>query len=270
MDFKFVSINGQIRPAEEAVVPLTNIEYGYGFGVYESLRVVNGKAYFLTDHIERLLGSAKIIGLTHAYTANQIAEFTETLIKKLNTQESYNLKILLIGGKEPLLYILPLAPLFVDKKLYRDGASVITARYERPFPQAKTLSMLGSYLGFKKAKEAGCYDALAVDRDGVLTEGTRTNLFFIKDKTIFTAPKEKILEGVTKKILLGLAQKNGFTVVEKSVRPAALAQYDGAFLTATSAKVLPIKKIDDYVFKNIPESIIMLEKLYDEHLEKIG
>ncbi len=254
----------------EATVPLSNIEYAYGFGVYETIRVVHGKSIFLEEHLERLLKSAEAIGLQHTLTIVRIADWIASLLKKINA-DTCNLKLLLVGGKSPeeaSLIILPLAPLFPDKKLFRDGVSVITVEHERFLPHAKTLNMLPSYLFYRKAKEAKCYDALLVDRNECITEGTRTNILAIKDRTIISPPNKDILEGVMRANVLAVAKKYGYEFHEEAIPLKSIDAFDGFFLTSTSSKILPINKIDD---KNIhiPEALRELIKKFDEYLEEV-
>ena len=272
MEFKYFSRNGQLRPMSEATVPLGNIEYSYGFGVYESIRVSGGIVYFLDDHIERLTESARIIGLEHTYTPELVRKSIAELLQK-NDAETCNVKILLIGGREPedaQLNILCLNPLFPDKKMYRDGVACVTYAYERAFPHAKTLNMLHSYLAYGAAKKAGAYDALLVDREGRIAEGTRTNFFCIKGKAIFTPDEENILLGVTRKAVLKIAAKSGYEIEQKDIRLADLAGYDGAFLTSTSSKILPIRAIDDFSFGEQPESLKELMTAFDAFLDGCG
>ena len=268
MEFAFFSRNGEIVPIMQATVPLSSIEYAYGFGVYESMRVVNGVPYFVEDHIERLMESARVIGLDHAFSPAFVRKSIAELLDK-NGGQTCNVKILLIGGKtaeDSSLNILCLNPLFPDKKLYRDGVKVITYEYERPFPHAKTLNMLRSYLAYRKAKEADCYDALLVDREGNIAEGTRTNFFCMKDKTLFSPPEEKILLGVTRKYVLKVAQSKGFSVETRDIRPADLGEYDGAFITSTSSKIMPTKSVDDFQFGEQPAELRRLMEAFDVFL----
>ena len=90
MNFKYFSKNGEVLPIEKAVVPITNLEYSYGFGVYETIRVDKKIALFLDDHIERLIKSAQIIDLKHPFSPNQIAQYIQDLVGKLEEQ-TYNL-----------------------------------------------------------------------------------------------------------------------------------------------------------------------------------
>ncbi|MBI5457408.1 aminotransferase class IV [Candidatus Kaiserbacteria bacterium] len=272
MDFKYFSRNGELLPVTDAVIPLSSIEYAYGFGVYESVRVSNGIVYFLADHIGRLMNSARIIGLLHPYTPEGVSDAVAQLLEK-NGATTCNVKILLIGGKtaeDAQLNILCLNPLFPDKKLYRDGVACVTYEYERPFPHAKTLNMLQSYLAYRKAKQAGAYDALLIDRGGCITEGTRTNFFCIKGKTLFSPNEKNILPGVTRKAVLKVAADTGFEIVQKDIRPEDLPQYDGAFLTSTSAKILPTRSVDSYTFSEPPQALKELLAAFDAFLSGCG
>ena len=246
MTYEYFSQNGQILPLDQATIPLTNIEYTYGFGVYETIRISNGTVYFIREHTERLMNSAKVISLEHAFAAHQIEKYLYDLIEKVEL-ESCNLKILLIGGptKEAAqLYILPLNPLFPDRKFYRDGVACVTYQNERLFPHAKTLNMLPSYLAYRQAKAAGAYEALLINQKGCITEGTRTNFLCIKDKIIVSPPEDEILLGVMRKVVLGVALANGFTLEQKEIPLQSIDDYDGAFITSTSSKLMPISSID--------------------------
>src|SRR6266567_4754537 len=105
-------------PIEQAVIPLGNVEYSYGFGVYESLRVAKGTVYFPDEHCQRLMESAKTIGLEHEYSVEIVKKSIQDLLAE-NQAETCNVKVLLIGGqtKEAVnLYVMCLNPLFPDRK----------------------------------------------------------------------------------------------------------------------------------------------------------
>lgn len=269
MDFKYFSQNGKILSIDQAVIPISNIEYAYGFGVYENIRISNGIIYFLKDHLERLSESAKIIGLQHQFSEKFIENSINDLIKDFKS-ETFNLKILLIGGatkEKAILNILCLNPLFPDRKLYRDGAEFITIKNERAFPHAKTLNMLESYLAYKKAKESGAYDTLLINREGFITEGTRTNFFCIKDKTIYSPFEKDILLGVMRKVMLKVAVDSGYKVIEKNIRLEDIRSFDGAFVTSTSSKIMPIRSINENML-SISKALQELMELLNEFLDK--
>lgn len=270
MNFKYYSKNGTILPNSKALVPLENITFQYGFGVYETLKVRKGVLYFVKQHVERLMLSAKIINLEHVFEKEKIEKYINELITA-NKIESANIKMLLMGGKTALeaeLFILPLAPLYPDRKLYSKGAKVMTVEYERFLPNAKTLNMLPSYIFYTNAKKSGCYDALFVDRGKNVLEGTRTNFFVVKENNIITPPIDKVLEGVTRMTVINCALKNGYKVIEQDIPYANLKYYDGAFVTSTSSKIVPIIQIDGFRYNEISDNIKRLIKVYDEFLNE--
>src|SRR5690606_6278784 len=131
-----------------------------------------------------------------------------------------NLKMLLYGGnstEDAQLIILASAPYYPNRKWYNEGVKLISFEYERWMPQAKTLNMLPSYFYYKEAKRQDAYDALLLDRQGNMLEGTRTNVFFIKDRTIVSPPKEVILEGVTLMSLEKIIASTNFDIIYRSV-----------------------------------------------------
>jgi branched-chain amino acid aminotransferase len=268
MAYKYFSHNGQVLPEEQAAVRLDNIEYSYGYGVYETVRLSNDKIHFLPEHCERLLNSAKIIDLDHGFSAEFVQNSVRELIEK-NAANTCNIKILLIGGAEPNLYILCLNPLFPERKLYKTGVGCITYEYERAFPHAKSLNMLPSYLAYRQAKLAGAYEALLINSQGCITEGTRSNFFVIKDNLIIGAPVDTILPGVTRAKVLEVAERNGFEITEQNIKPADVNQQHGAFITSTSSKIMPVNKIGDHSFGPPPPELKRLIEVFDEYLTTI-
>ena len=217
MTYKYFSRNGQVLPVDQAQVPLDDIAYSYGFGVYETLRVSNGILYFAEQHTKRLLASARAIDLEHNFSAEFVRDSITELLHE-NEVDSCNVKVLLVGGADAeaaQLYIQCLNPLFPDRKLYANGAHFITEKYVREYPQAKTLNMLPSYLAYRRARAADAYDGLLVDGDGCIREGTRTNFFVMQAKTLISPPESKILLGVMRQVVLKVAGENGYQTEER-------------------------------------------------------
>lgn len=267
--FQYFSKNGKIYPIDKSFIPLSNIEYQYGFGVYETIRVSNKTINFIKNHSARLINSAKIINLEHPFTATQVENFIKKLVESI-TISSFNIKILLIGSpqKENVqLFVIPLNPLFPDKKLYKKGCSLITTHHERIFPNAKTLNMLQSYMAYKKATESNCYDALLINNTENITEGTRTNFFIVKNNKIYTAKEKDVLVGVTRKAVMHTAQKNNIDITETDIKQSGLQSCDGAFLTSTSSKIIPITQIDSIKFE-IPKLTKKLMVFFNEFLKE--
>jgi branched-chain amino acid aminotransferase len=268
MGFQFFSKNGEVLPVSDAVVPVESVEFAYGFGVYETIRVKDGKPLYVQDHLQRLQISADILSLEHEYSTVNINAYIRAFITALNVP-TFNLKILLIGAQkkeDAQLYLFGSNPYFPEKQWYRDGVSVSVAYFERAFPHAKSLNMLQSYMAYRDAKKQGCYDALLVNHEGNVTEGTRTNFFAIKGSVIYSPPSSEILLGVTRTHVLVVAKSCGFTVQERAIQLGSLSEFDGAFITSTSTKILPLRKIGDIEFESIAPRIADLIRAYDAFL----
>jgi len=240
------SLNGELRPVAEATVPLDDLAYAYGFGVYETLKVRQGVIYFADLHEERLWQSARTVDLGHPFLPGDFRRFVEALVAANNLGDA-NVKALLVGGPtaaDARLSILALNPLFPDRKDYKHGATAISWSGERVFPQAKTLNMLVSYLAFREAQNLGAYDALLVNRRGEVTEGTRTNLFVTDGTALATAPAGQVLAGVTQLTVRQVIRDLGISLEERPLPLTEVGKWQGVFLTSTSTKIMPLRRID--------------------------
>jgi branched-chain amino acid aminotransferase len=270
MDYRYFSHNGKLLPAKEAVVPLSNIEYSYGFGVYETIRVAGGVTYFLDEHSKRLMESARIIGLTHSFDAAYVHDAVQALVKETDVP-AYNLKVLLIGGTAADtadLYITCLNPRFPDRKLYRTGVTLISENCERLFPQAKSLNMFTSYMAYRRAQQQGAYDALLINQAGCITEGTRTNFFGLRGRTLVSPPAKDCLHGVTRHNVMAVARSHGFTIEETAMKLDEVGHYDSVFVTSTPSKIMPIHSIDEQVWQTpVSPALRELMQAYDQFID---
>ena len=267
---EYASINGNLVPPEQAVVPIDDVSFGYGYGVYETLKLRRGVVFFPERHENRLFHSAAAIGLPHSLRDGDVVNQVRALIAANPTVHDANIKLLLIGGRsadDARLFIVLLNPLYPDRKLYRDGAAVITYRGERRYPEAKTLEMLMSTLAYRAAREAAAYDALLVAGDGVVTEGTRTNFFAIDGETVLTAPTGRVLLGVTQITLGEVLAEEGLELRELAIHVDDLGHHDGYFLSSTSSKVMPIGSIDGRRVE-IPSLVRRIIAAYDRFLDR--
>ncbi|MFO8063662.1 MAG: aminotransferase class IV [Spirochaetota bacterium] len=268
----YYALNGELRPVSEAVVSLDDINFAYGFGVYETLKVRHGVVYFADRHAERLLHSAHVIGLEHEFSREDVEHAIFEPVRANGLRDA-NIKMLLIGSPEvdgpegATLYVFMLNPLFPHRDLYRNGATAVSFEGERSYPQSKSLDMLTSTLAYRSARRAGAYDALLVDRNGHITEGTRTNLFYTDGKQLYEPPRETALLGVTKLTLEEMLSRSGVGVRERPLLRSELGSWAGYFLTSTSSKVVPVRSIDGHSFE-IPSMIREIMSAYDAFLDE--
>lgn len=268
MSIQIFSKNGEILPIEQAVISIDDTAFTYGFGVYENLKVRNGVLYFPELHAKRLLRSARVIELPDDLTEEKIIKNLNDLKLEIK-EESYNFKVLLVGNKKGKsdLYILALAPLYPPSNYYAQGVKVVTYSGERLFPQAKTLNMLMSFLAYKKAKEQNAYDALLIDNQSNIREGTRTNIIYIMKEKIYAPPLELVLEGVTLCTVIDALKQKNINVTQRELKLSEVTQCDAIMLLSTSTKIIPISQIDS---EKIPihEKTKEVMKIYDDYLNE--
>lgn len=209
--------------------------------VYEVIRIINSKILFWDEHLERLNNS--ILKLTGEKI--EIENLHENLDKVIseNNISSGNLKIEIVFKNDNYnIYIYPIKFYYPENFT---GVSVVTSNIERKNPNIKTYDCdFKSRVG-KIINENNVYEVLLVNNEGVITEGSRSNIYFIKDNYFFTAPENLVLNGVTRINVNKIIKDLGFILVEESVSEKDIFKFDACFLTSTSSNVLPIDKINN-------------------------
>ena len=242
-------MNGEIVKTEDAVVNVTYREFQFSFSVYESISVVNGRAIFLEDHITRLFNSCVGIKLRHPFKRSEIKQ---SIIKLINTDkiESATMRILIIGGEDAKLFITYTQKITYPDSYYNQGVFVTSFEGERLFPKYKTSNLLLSYIALEDAKSKGGFEAILVNRDGYLLEGTRSNFYGFSNNKLYTAENDKVLEGVTRTRILEASEKLGIEVVMRApmLKEVRQNKFDEVFISSTSMAAMPIKKLDDVEF----------------------
>ncbi len=244
---KYAIKNLELVSETEVVVPLTNREVFFTFSVYESIVYRNGILKDPEDHLDRFLESARILRLTHSFEKEAILASLHILIQK-NEIPDGTLKLQLIGGQNPLLFAFSASLPLYPEKYYTDGVKVVSYSGERIMPRVKSNCLLLNYLASRYASENGALDALLVNRDGNALEGSRCNLFAVKEKVLYTAG-DNVLFGVTRGRIIDRAKKTGYSVsyTELSLDDLKSALYDEVFITSTSMGAVPVRMIDDII-----------------------
>lgn len=235
--------NGELIKEIDAKVPITSKAVQYSFSIYEALRVTNGHIVHLDDHLDRLRSSAKAIGLVIPCCDSDINLWLEMLIAADGIVDA-TVRILVFGGDLATVFITYQPLLTYPDSYYEEGVKCSLYSGERFLPYAKTSNLLMSYIALEEAKQKGCFESLLVNRDGVITEGTRSNFYGIKGDTLYTADDDLVLSGITRMSVLRAAKELGFDISFKAPHHAELTDLDGAFLSSTSMAAMPISEID--------------------------
>jgi branched-chain amino acid aminotransferase len=254
---KFI-LNGELQPCDQ----FDNATVYEGDSVYEVIRMVRGSPVFFHDHMERLASSTRLQRKELLADA-EILKRDIISLTKADRRKEVNLKVVFNYNKNSSNYLVYfIEPIYPTEEQYRKGVKGILFYAERKDPASKVINhKLRSSIYHKLILEGG-YEALLVNDDGLVTEGSRSNIFFLKDDKLVTAPDDMILGGITRKYIIDICAKQNISVKMACVKADSLSEYDSVFMTGTSPMVLPFNSVDTMVFKVSSPLIVKLRTLY--------
>jgi branched-chain amino acid aminotransferase len=270
----FIWFNGEILPWREVKTHVLTHALHYGSAVFEGERIYGGRVFRLSAHSARLRNSARLLDYDLPWTREQIDEATRAVVKANNLTSGYVRPIAWRGsevmgvsaiGTTVHLAIAPWAQegrLSVQAK--PGGINVTLAKYRRPSPEVAPgeAKVAGLYIicGIEKdrALKAGFDDALMLDWQGRLAESTGANVFLAMGGKLVTPKVENFLDGITRRAVIGMAQKHGWSVAERAVMPEELGDANEVFLCGTAAEIVPVGAIDErrYQIGPMPRTLI--------------
>lgn len=249
-----VFLNGQFVPEERAVVSVFDRGFLYGDGLFESIRVCNGRLFRWPQHMKRLRRGAKFLRIKIPFTPRALEKFTARLIAKNKLREGI-LRVTLSrgvgvrgysprGADKPML-VMSLHPL-PDTAL---GCKIITPEIRLPagdsLAQFKTCNKLAQILARAEADAAHAAEALLLNTDGHVAEATSGNVFWILRGAVCTPPLGAgILPGVTRAVVLELCRKLKIPAREQNISAVSLRRVDGIFLSLTSRGIVEVTSLD--------------------------
>ncbi|MBI5588940.1 MAG: aminotransferase class IV [Deltaproteobacteria bacterium] len=254
MDIYYV--DGKFVPSDEAVIPVTDLAILRGLGAFDFMRTYAGKPFCLRAHLERLEASTRKIGLQFPWTMDTLVQLVmETLSR--NSHKESNVRIIITGGSSPdfmnpqgnprlIIMVSPLPEM--PEKWYSDGIHVITQMAERPLAGAKSINYVQASLALETARQKGAQEAVYMVPQGLVLEGTTSNVFAITAGRLIT-PGRGILPGITRQVILDLARSH-FSVEIRDVFLSELLEADEVFICGTNKGIVPVVQVDDTVIGN--------------------
>ncbi|MFN0729391.1 aminotransferase class IV [Polaribacter gochangensis] len=273
---KKVYVNGEIVDAKSAKISVFDRGFLFGDGIYEVMVQINGRFFYGDEHIKRLQFCVDKINIQFDATS-----LTDEIPKLLTASELQNedclLYIQVTRGTAPRTHaypknVTPTVMMYVVPKKLPDinliNASVVTTNdYRWEKCDIKMTSLLGNVMANDFAMEKNCFETVFV-RDGIITEASHCNVFFVKDNVVFTHPaNEFILNGITRQIVLDLCRKLNLKVVEKGIQFSDLSKMDEAFLTGTSTQIAAIRQMNNHSFYKNDEIGTITKKLQQAYFE---
>ena len=261
--------NGNLVSWDECNVHSLTHTLHYGVGVFEGVRAYNtdnGPAIFrVQEHTERLFEAAKIVNIDIPYSIEEIIEAQKTALLKNNFDEAYIRPIIYLGNESLGLRAEDLSvnvivaawewPSYMDPESKQKGISVVKSPYQQyKNPNWSNYKITGTYVNsivaLQDAVAKGADEALILDNDGYISEGSGENIFFLKDGLIMTPTTKNCLNGITRQSVIEIAKDLGHEVEEGDWSYEDIIECDEAFFTGTAVEVTPITKIDGKTISN--------------------
>jgi len=250
-------------------VPLPpDVQFSSGTWIYEVLRVINGSCIFLEDHLNRLNVSLRLAGISFRLGYHEAFPVIQELVRR-NGLENGNIKLMIqMAENNTPIWVMCCIPFsYPQGSDYEFGVSTAIFRAARENPNIKQYYPLyqKQMADFITAKNR--FEALLVDDQDRITEGSKSNVFFIRDQTLFTAPGASVLKGITRDKVISMCSELKYKLIEKAVSTADLSNMDSVFITGTSPKVLPVCRVDDQSFNVDHPMMRNIMKVYDRLIE---
>ena len=266
---KYIWKNGSFEKWDDSNVHILSHTLHYGTGVFEGVRAYkteNGPAIFrLIDHTSRLFDAASKISIKIPFSESELnAAQCDTLLKN-NLEEGYIRPIVYLGNEGLGLRAKDLSinvaiaawewPSYMDPKAKENGISVMKSshkQYENPLHSGNKI--IGTYfsntMALHEALDNGADEAIMLDKDGFISEGSGENIFIVKNDSIFTPTTNHCLNGITRQSVIQIAKDLEFSIQEKNLEYDDLLDADEAFFTGTAVEITPISKLDNNLISN--------------------
>lgn len=284
----YIFLNKEIVQETDAVVSVFDHGFLYGDGIYETMRAYNGVVFMFEKHLERL-GRSAFLTKIEIPAEEFIADAVHRTVQANGLTEAY-IRVTVSRGKGPIGLDPALCkePTFVviaeqfreyPGHLYQNGVQLVIARTRRNLveainPKIKSLNFLNNIFAKMEAKERGAYEAIMLNAEGALAEGTVCNIFFVKDNVLCTPASEVgVLDGITRELVIGLAKKSNIKVNEDRFYPDDLFQADEVFFTNTTSEIMPVSQVEQMTYRvgDVTRSLQALyKKEVSEYMKKHG
>jgi branched-chain amino acid aminotransferase len=272
-------IDGQFVGDDRSLISVKDIVVLRGFGVFDFLITYNKRPFHLEEHVQRLENSARYIGLEIKRTNSEICEIVRETVKRNPHHVESAIRIVYTGGMSSdglnpegrgILMVMVTPKLELPQRWYTNGAKIITVDIERFIPAAKSTCYLSAVHAVQQAKKQKAIEAVYVDRNNRILEGTTTNLFFFKNNRLVTAHRD-ILPGITRSVIIELA-KDFYEVEARDIDRSELCGMEEAFITASNKEVMPIVRANDLQIGNgrVGEHTRKIMQLFRDYTNSYG
>ena len=258
-------LDGELVPWRRASVHVLTHGMHYASAVFEGERVYGGEIFKLTEHSERLVRSAEILGFEIPYNVAAIDRACRDAVAAMNISDGYvrpvswrGTEMMGISAQNNTIHLAIAAwewPAYFSPEARLQGIRMQTSKWRRPSPETAPVmsKAAGLYMictmSKHDAERDGFNDALMLDWRGRIAEATGANIFLVIDGKLHTPTPDCFLDGITRRTVIGLAKARGYQVIERAIMPEELGDAQEVFLTGTAAEVTPVAVIDERTFE---------------------
>ena len=263
-DSKFIWLNGDFQPFNDTNIHLLSNTLHYGMGVFEGVRAyetLDGGAIFrLIEHTDRLFSAASKINISIPYSAEELCQAQIDTMSKNQLREGYIRPIVFLGSEsmglrsqDSLSVNVAIAcwewPSYMEPSAKKNGISVIKSPFQQyDNPLYSNNKIIGTYvnsiMAVNDAISKGAEEAILMDKNGYISEGSGENLFIIKDSALITPTTDYCLNGITRQSVMSIATNLNYSVEEKNLSFKDLLDADEAFYSGTAVEITPITNVD--------------------------
>ena len=257
---EFYDENGIITKVPEN----RSIPFEQSNSAYEVIRVIEGVPLFLEEHFHRLERSFASLGDALQFQIETLAERISRVVRA-NNKMNCNVKMIISARRQETH-----AVIYISKSYYPSiqevdqGVAVDIMMWEREKPNAKVINQTYKQAVENTIKQQNVFEVLLVNTKKEITEGSRSNVFFVKDKTVYTAPTKQVLKGITRQYVLEACERANVQIIQKPITLEVLSDMEALFLTGTSIKVLPVFRVGDKKFDSgSHQDVIRIKDIYE-------
>ncbi len=251
------------------IASLSDTAFQTGAVYYEVLRVMQGHCLFPDDHLQRLQHSVSLAGLKYTFNLQVVTGIIQELIR-LNELRDGNIRLVLHvqEGGPPVLYTYCIPFSYPSPEMYETGVPTAVFKTVRRHPNIKQYNHIYQEQVRDFIRTSAIYEALLCDDRDCITEGSRSNVFFISRENVMTAPGDQVLKGITREKVISLCKKLNYKLLECPISIDTLPLMEAVFLTGTSPKILPVNRIGLNTYSTGHPMMKNLMAAYDELLSR--
>ncbi|BBE31719.1 4-amino-4-deoxychorismate lyase [Tepiditoga spiralis] len=253
-----------------------SLGYQYGYGVFETIKVLNGKLIFFKEHTERLFEGCSKLEINFKYTLNELFHISKNFLNKTNFKNG-SLKLIVSKNKDSSDLLITLNNKIYTKSQYEKGFKIKISSIKKSetsiLSKIKSLNYMENIYCLNKAKAAGYDETIFLNSKNYICEGTISNIFFIKNKKLYTPSlKNGLLNGIIRSKIIEICRQNSIDITEGNYTLEDLLKADEIFLTNSLMGVMPVLKVNNVNFKNFTEYNFFKNKikLYESLNENFG